>query len=152
MDKELKRSRRDSKNLALLMLDVDYFKQYNDTYGHAQGDKALASLAHILQGCASRAEDSAFRVGGEEFCIIFFPKNIEEAEKYADKIISKIKSLEIEHKRNTVSKYLTVSIGIAFKRYEVDRDADKLYQRADEALYSSKQNGRNQLSIYNCEG
>jgi diguanylate cyclase (GGDEF)-like protein/PAS domain S-box-containing protein len=150
IDKELKRSKRDSKNLALLMLDIDYFKQYNDTYGHKQGDKALASLAMVLQECASRAEDSVFRVGGEEFCILFFPKSIEEAENYANKIISKIKSIELEHKTSKVSKYLTVSIGIAFKRYDID--ADKLYQRVDEALYSSKHNGRDQVNIYNCGG
>jgi diguanylate cyclase (GGDEF)-like protein/PAS domain S-box-containing protein len=145
--KELNRSKRDKKHIAFLMLDVDHFKQYNDTYGHLQGDDALMAIAEVLKEFTVRAEDTAFRLGGEEFGIIFFPKDIDETKTYAQNILNKIESLQIEHKNNLSSKYITVSLGIIFKEFDLDLSMDEIYQKADEALYYSKVNGRNQVKV-----
>jgi diguanylate cyclase (GGDEF)-like protein len=147
IDKELKRSKRDKKNMAFVMFDIDFFKNYNDSYGHLQGDETLIAVANVLKKFTERAEDTAFRVGGEEFGIIFFPKSAEETHIYVNTIIESVHALHIEHKKNLISEYVTISAGVVFKRYEVDINADDLYQKADEALYEAKENGKNQYKM-----
>jgi diguanylate cyclase (GGDEF)-like protein/PAS domain S-box-containing protein len=147
IEKELNRSKRDEKHIAFMMLDIDYFKNYNDYYGHLKGDDTLIAVAEVFKEFSERAEDTAFRVGGEEFGIIFFPKTLLEAEEYANKIVEKVASLHIEHIKNKVAPYVTISAGVMFKRYDVDMSPDELYQKADAALYEAKQNGRNQYKV-----
>ena len=147
IQKELNRSKRDKKDIAFLMIDIDHFKQYNDNYGHLMGDDVLICVAKVLRESTVRAEDNAFRLGGEEFGIIFFPKSIEESKQYALNILNKIELLHIEHKTNKASKYITASSGVAYKKYEKEISINKIYQMADEALYYSKTHGRNQVRV-----
>ncbi|MCB9096938.1 MAG: cache domain-containing protein [Arcobacter sp.] len=145
IEEEINRAKRENKTLCLLILDIDYFKQYNDTYGHQKGDFVLESVAKVLANRTNRASDFAFRLGGEEFAIITTLEK-EKAIEFAEVIRSDIEKLKIEHKSSTISKHLTISIGLVSK-YAIDiENSDKLYKEADDNLYIAKKQGRN--SIY----
>lgn len=146
--KELNRSKRDKKNLAFLMLDIDNFKLYNDTYGHTKGDATLKAVASVLKNYSARSEDTAFRLGGEEFGIIFLPESSSKTVSYANSLLHSVENLHIKHEKNDASNFLTVSIGLIFKSYEYDMTAEEIYQKADKALYYSKSSGRNQVKVY----
>lgn len=146
--KELNRVKRDQKSLAFVILDVDFFKAYNDTYGHQSGDEALFGVARVLKEFANRAGDSAFRLGGEEFALILVFDSDEKIEKHLKSLLNAIEALSIEHKENRVSKYVTVSMGYALTNSDYDLTANELYKRADSALYKAKENGRNQVVAY----
>ncbi len=146
---EINRAKRENHSISLLMLDVDYFKKYNDTYGHHKGDKALSKIASVLHNNTNRANDFAFRLGGEEFAIITTSKTSDEILKYANKIRTEIINLEIEHEKNPIYKYITCSIGVIHKDYnQLDVTSKDLYKLADEALYTAKSKGRNQTILY----
>ena len=146
IEEEINRAKRENKFISLFILDVDYFKQYNDTYGHQMGYIALEKVAQIFKKRASRASDFAFRLGGEEFAIL---SNLEKekAIEFAQIIKNEIEALEIEHKNSTVSKYLTISIGIASKESTKITNSDELYKEADDNLYEAKKLGRNRVFI-----
>lgn len=146
LDRELSRAARKRQTLAVLMLDVDHFKRFNDTYGHAAGDAALQGIANILK-TGIRSEDVACRYGGEEFTILLPDITPESATERAQGILSAVSRLSVSLGAQTYSEF-TISIGIAF--YPNDGEApDLLLRRADEALYRSKRQGRNQVSLYN---
>ena len=145
-EKEINRSRRNDSFMALMIIDVDHFKQYNDTYGHFLGDQALIKVASVLDKCLSRSSDFAFRLGGEEFGAIFSGVTENDAKKLCQKILSDIEDLKIEHQHNSASPYLTVSCGLIVQKGNELFDANKLYQIADKALYNSKEHGRNQVT------
>ena len=134
--------------LALMVIDIDYFKQYNDTYGHIAGDDALRSVATVLKESLSNPDDMAFRVGGEEFALICTNMNKKSVLNCAKKLQKNIEKLHIEHKNSNVSKYLTVSIGIHFASTYILEDAKKVYAHADDALYAAKKEGRNKVVVY----
>lgn len=144
--KNIATSKRYQHPFALMMLDVDYFKQYNDTYGHLLGDKALLKVASKIEHHSQRETDTAFRIGGEEFALIFSATSKEEAYNFAMKIKESIESLKIEHIKSEVSVHLTVSIGFIFKDKLGDETEDELYQACDNALYKAKELGRNQVA------
>jgi diguanylate cyclase (GGDEF)-like protein len=143
LERELSRAARQHQTLAVLMLDVDHFKRFNDAHGHAAGDAALRSMADIFQKTI-RAEDIACRYGGEEFTIMLPDVTVQTACERAEQIRASVANLQVAADIRTYSGF-TISIGIAF--YPADGEtADQLLRRADEALYTSKRLGRNRLS------
>lgn len=145
--KELKRCIRNNTSFVLIMIDIDYFKQYNDTYGHQEGDIALISVANSLRKSINRPEDYVFRLGGEEFCVITSGVVREGAIELANKLRNNIESLHIEHSKNTSSQYLTISLGIKLVEHDFYLDDDDIYKLADDALYKAKREGRNRVCI-----
>lgn len=137
---EYSREQRNGKPLALLVLDVDHFKQYNDHYGHPAGDAALQALADILRRSKGRISDLAIRLGGEEFGILLPESDIKGALIVADHIHRLLREANIEHAASLVEPRLTVSIGIAIAHEET---LEEFVQRADQALYQAKRQGRN---------
>lgn len=147
---EIKRSIRQSTCISLLTLDVDFFKQYNDTYGHQDGDKVLQAIGTTMKNQAKRAEDLMFRLGGEEFGIIYTTNTPEDSVKIANRVKDSIEDLKIEHRRSSVSKYITISIGLACVDFSKEQNhyvnEDIIYKLADDELYKSKAQGRNRVS------
>ena len=127
-------------------MDIDYFKEYNDNYGHQKGDLALERVANLLKKKAIRASDFTFRLGGEEFGIIT-TLDREKAIEFANLIKNEVENLKIEHKASKISKYLTISIGIISKEGENITNSDLLYKEADDNLYEAKRLGRNSIFI-----
>jgi diguanylate cyclase (GGDEF)-like protein/PAS domain S-box-containing protein len=146
IEEEINRAKRDNHYFSFLVLDIDYFKQYNDTYGHQKGDIALEKVASILKKRTARGSDFAFRLGGEEFGIIT-TLNKEKAIEFANLIKDEIENLKIEHKASEVSKFITISIGIVSKEGESITNSDLLYKEADDCLYEAKRLGRNSIFI-----
>ncbi|UTJ07098.1 GGDEF domain-containing response regulator [Arcobacter roscoffensis] len=149
LEKEIRRIKRENINLSLLSLDIDHFKKYNDTYGHPKGDEILKQVAKALKESTSRATDYVFRVGGEEFCIIFSGLDIEDSMTYAKQIVKNIENLKIEHVCNSASEYVTISAGLIVQNSKYIEDEEELYKASDKALYKAKVNGRNQVYLSN---
>lgn len=129
--------------LALLMVDVDYFKRYNDVYGHGQGDEALQQVAQCLSQSVHAATDMVCRIGGEEFVIILTKTSKEAAVKVAENLIDALQQAAIEHKDSPISSCLTLSIGIAHKSIGEELNTKTLLEEADIGLYEAKGRGRN---------
>ncbi|MDH4321331.1 MAG: diguanylate cyclase [Desulfobulbaceae bacterium] len=147
---ELQRARRDEKKFAFLMIDVDNFKKYNDTYGHQMGDHVLRQVGSTLKQALMRSGDFAFRLGGEEFGAIIIVKREEDAVLVADRIRATIEALRIPHEKNSPSQYVTISCGlkcVATDRHRGD-DVEAVYRMADTALYQAKADGRNRVAVY----
>lgn len=145
--KELNKSKRGNELiLNFALLDIDYFKNYNDIYGHQQGDMVLQKVGNILSLSLKRTNDYCFRLGGEEFGILFYSQTKEKSVDYCDTIRQNIENLKIEHKENSVSNFITASFGL----YIIDLKDDKndfyaIYKNADEMLYKAKKDGRNRV-------
>ena len=137
-------SRRQSGALSVLMLDVDHFKQYNDRYGHLDGDRCLKSVAGAIRHCAGRPHDLVARYGGEEFAFILPDASLSAALAIAEKARMAVAGLEMPHDVSPVASHVTVSIGVASMLPSDDIASDML-RRADQALYAAKQRGRNQV-------
>jgi len=146
LPREISRAKRDNKKLVFMMLDVDFFKQYNDIYGHMIGDEALISVAKTMQQCFNRGSDFCFRLGGEEFGIIFAYDSLDATLSQAQQLRTSIEELHIEHSKNSVSSYLSVSIGVAVVDGSIS--SELLYSFADRELYKAKNDGRNRVSFY----
>jgi diguanylate cyclase (GGDEF)-like protein len=129
--------------LSVMMVDVDNFKKYNDTYGHSKGDACLKSIAKILAASVSRADDFVARYGGEEFAVILPNTDESGACKIAGNILKRIKKRNIRHEKNEIAGHITISIGITTGNVEHTQSGTDYIERADKALYISKQNGRN---------
>ena len=147
LKEKLKIQRRQKSVLALLVIDIDYFKQYNDLYGHMKGDEALKDVAKVLKASLS-GDDMAFRIGGEEFAIICAATSKKKILTYAKRIQHNIQNLKIVHEESDVSPYLSVSLGIHFTSTHLIENARKVFEYADRALYAAKRNGRNRVEIY----
>jgi diguanylate cyclase (GGDEF)-like protein len=145
LEGEMARARRRKQIMAVLMLDADHFKQFNDLNGHAAGDAALKAFADVFQSNI-RSEDIACRYGGEEFTIILPDTTVKGACDRADSILAAISSLRVTTGHQSFNGF-SVSIGIAFFPGD-GATADELLQHADSALYDAKHNGRNQASLY----
>ena len=146
INEEINRAKREKNYFSFLIMDIDYFKQYNDTYGHQAGDLALKKVSLMLKKKTSRASDFAFRLGGEEFGIITILDK-EKSIEFANSIKNEIENLQIEHKASKVSKYLTISIGIVSKKGDAITNSDILFKEADDCLYEAKKLGRNSIFI-----
>ena len=142
---EWHRARREFQPLGLLMLDIDHFKRYNDTYGHLIGDHCLQQVARALKGTISRATDLAARYGGEEFGIILPNTPLKGTMVVGQRILSHIRMMGMPHQGISATAILTVSIGAASIIPSVSGKQDQLIKAADTALYHAKNSGRNML-------
>lgn len=144
MDK-LERAAIDDKSVAILMLDIDHFKHFNDTYGHASGDMVLQEVANVIKNSV-RSEDLAARYGGEEFVVMLFESNEEAAVMVAERIRNNIQALDLEYEGAHMK--VTISIGVSVYSGTERIAAKKLVENADTALYESKKTGRNKTTAY----
>ena len=144
---EWKRARRERSPLSLIMLDIDYFKKYNDTYGHQAGDETLVKVARAISETMRRPADIVARYGGEEFVVVLPNVPQEDAAKMSEIIRAKIEDLEIEHKLSSINKFLTMSLGIASMVPSSDSSPEELLNKADKALYNAKIRGRNCVTV-----
>jgi len=137
--------RRHGKSSSLIMLDVDHFKLYNDTYGHTEGDRALKMIADSIKHVPRRESDIVARYGGEEF-VIFLPETeLQGAITVSEAILSSITDQQLSHRSSPTASYVTASIGIATINTTMNEQLESLVKRADKNLYRAKDNGRNQL-------
>jgi diguanylate cyclase (GGDEF)-like protein len=149
---EWQRAQREHQELTLILCDIDYFKQYNDTYGHPAGDQCLIAVAQALQGCVNRATDCVARYGGEEFAIILPHTNLDGAIILVQAMQAEIADLDINHAAHQTSDRITLSFGItAAQPYGVS-GLDELIACADRALYQAKQTGRDRYVVVLCRG
>jgi diguanylate cyclase (GGDEF)-like protein/PAS domain S-box-containing protein len=144
---EWRRLRRQGAPLTLLMLDIDYFKAYNDRLGHLAGDDALRQVAEVLQGCLQREGDIACRYGGEEFAIILVDTDLEGGMHVADLVHEKIDSLNIDHPASPLGR-LTLSIGLAVAAPGSGELPESLVAHSDQVLYRAKHEGRNRTCVW----
>ncbi|MBD2480777.1 diguanylate cyclase domain-containing protein [Planktothrix sp. FACHB-1365] len=133
----------EQKPLALIMCDVDYFKSYNDTYGHQAGDDCLRAIAQAISQAIPRTTDLVARYGGEEFAVILPETDILEAEIIAQTIQKKVQSLKLVHDQSQASPYITLSLGITCLIPHCQSSPSLLIEWADRALYQAKKQGRN---------
>ena len=132
--------------ISLMMIDIDYFKNYNDTYGHNEGDKCLKIVAETLKNSVTRADDFVARYGGEEFVVVLPNTDGEGARLIADKILNNIRNNNIPHIKSEAAGIVTVSVGISTKTMKHPYVGDDLVKSADEMLYKSKRDGRNRYT------
>lgn len=144
----INRSKRYHIPLSLIFIDIDFFKFYNDLYGHQQGDYCLIEVAKKLQQHAQRDGELVSRIGGEEFAIILSAKTADEAFEYAKKCQQSIESLQIEHAKSSCNLYVTISVGVVTVHDNIEISSDNLVKNADIALYKAKDCGRNQVQVY----
>jgi diguanylate cyclase (GGDEF)-like protein len=143
LELEVDRYKRYKHPLSLLLLDIDHFKDYNDSFGHLEGDKVLVRFAQIIRSCL-RAADSAYRYGGEEFTVILPETTGQEAQTVAERIRA---TLEAETFVPEPGREVTVTISIGVTQYASKEEMSSFIQRADKAMYVSKQKGRNRVSL-----
>jgi len=143
---KLEDSVRNNEVFAFLLLDIDNFKKYNDTYGHQEGDRALIKVANSLKNTFLRDEDLIFRLGGEEFGVLLRSKKIVDVLDIVEKARKNIEKLAIKHEKNPPFNVITCSFGlIAGSLKDNKLELETIYKKADDALYSAKENGRNKI-------
>lgn len=145
LDFQYRQKIRAKEPISLVMCDIDFFKQYNDTYGHQQGDHCLIDVAEILSGACRRSDDLACRYGGEEFCLILPNTPTEGALAIAETIQKALAQKAIPHEKSSIGDYLTMSIGVSTIIPHKDGEMAELLRVADENLYKAKSSGRNQI-------
>mgnify|MGYP000846852748 FL=1 len=144
---EWKRSIRHEVPITIMMVDIDSFKLYNDTLGHIQGDQCLRRIAILLGSISSRSGDLAARYGGEEFLLLFSMTDKEQALIQVQRLMELVRNIAIAHPRSSVSKYVTISVGVATMIPHLNDSLSEFISKADHALYVAKSNGRNQYHI-----
>lgn len=147
---EWRRARRQNHSLSLLMIDIDFFKRLNDTYGHQRGDDVLHEVGNALANLLRRPGDLAARYGGEEFAVILPQSDKVGAQDVAERIRKSIEELNIPNEKSSIKKTLTVSIGVATQSAKNLEDPKELVLAADKALYKAKEMGRNQVQYFQC--
>ena len=147
LKQEFRRHKRAQKTLSLIMIDIDFFKSYNDYYGHLSGDDVLKNCAKKMTKLISRAGDLVTRYGGEEFCVVLPDTELNGAKSFAETLRTGIEGLAIDRDDLEKWKYLTISLGVSSIKPDQDDTAQKLLNAADQALYQAKQSGRNQVCI-----
>ncbi len=143
---EQKRAHRDNRMLTLLLLDVDRFKEYNDSYGHPQGDQVLKMVAATMHATLNRPGDLCFRIGGDEFACLFASNCESESESLAERIRDDMAALQMPHLGNAPYGHVTLSLGLAFIGPESTLSQGEIYALGDQALYRAKHRGRNVVS------
>lgn len=146
-EKTFNEIKRDKKSLAVLMIDIDFFKPYNDNYGHGQGDETLRKVAKALEKTIKRASDFVARYGGEEFVILLKDINKDGVEAVANNLLNAVRELKITHEFSKIENYVTISIGASFYNSSSDITKLELLLKADETLYNVKNSGRNNFAI-----
>ena len=147
LELEWRRSLRDQSQLSLLMIDVDYFKSYNDSFGHLEGDEALRKVATAIREASARPSDLPARYGGEEFALVLPNTTPGGARLVAEKLRQTVAALKIPHISPTEGSCLTISIGLSTMVPQQGSDCRQLISAADKGLYLAKNNGRNQVGI-----
>jgi len=142
LEVEVDRFNRYKHPLSLLLLDIDHFKQYNDNFGHLEGDKVLVKISQLIRSCL-RKLDTAYRYGGEEFTVILPETSCEEAELVAERIRTTIQTEKFKPRN---AKELSITISIGTTQYDAQEQLSTFIQRADKAMYLSKQKGRNKVT------
>jgi len=143
---EFHRAKREHQPLALIILDIDFFKSYNDALGHLQGDSCLGEVAEAINASITRSTDTATRYGGEEFAVLLPNTDMKGAMTVAERIRVKMETKAIPHPLSSVSSNITLSLGVAQLSQEEDWEQNDLIRRADRALYASKAGGRNRIT------
>ncbi|MFH1674775.1 MAG: diguanylate cyclase [Pseudomonadota bacterium] len=147
LDEEWRRNMRDKKHISIIMADIDFFKDYNDTYGHQAGDDCLKNVAAVLGSIARRPGDLVARYGGEEFAIVLSGTDMKFAGMLAETMRTKIEEEKIPHLGSQVADHVTVSLGVASLFPECGTSASDLIKATDKALYQAKNEGRNQVRL-----
>lgn len=145
LNEEWRRARRDSAPLGLIIGDIDYFKRYNDTYGHVRGDEILYAVAQAISVTLKRPMDMVARYGGEEFAILLPNTDLQGARQVAHEVKTAIQALHIKHRASAVGSHITLSFGVAAFIPEGEGPPRMIVEKADQALYKAKALGRNQI-------
>lgn len=148
IEDEFLRARRNSKLLSLIMIDIDHFKKYNDSYGHQTGDTCLKAVAATLNQGLHRPGDLLARYGGEEFVVVLPCTDREGAYLIAENMRSHVEALNLRHAASSVADHVTISLGVASQLPHHSRELDELQVAADQALYQAKREGRNRVVVY----
>ena len=148
LEQEWRRMRRDKLPLSLILCDVDYFKRYNDRFGHQKGDRCLQQVARGISSVVNRPADLVARYGGEEFAVVLPNTNEKGAMSVAENIRQQVESLQIPHPESLVSDCVTLSLGVACIVPDAKTAPQQLIQRSDNALYEAKQKGRNRAIAF----
>ncbi len=145
--REFARAQRHAQPITFIIADIDFFKKYNDHYGHVQGDECLKKVASVLGGTLRRLTELVARYGGEEFCMLLPDTGISDAKLVAEKLVNAVRSLEIHHGGIDEHAIVTMSFGVMSLIPDKKFTVKALIQQADEKLYQAKNNGRNQWII-----
>ena len=137
--------------ITIMMIDIDFFKLYNDALGHIQGDQCLRRIAILLGSISSRSGDLAARYGGEEFLLLFSVTDKDQALIQVQQLMELVRNIGIIHPKSNVSKHVTISVGVATMVPHLNDNLSEFISRADHALYTAKSNGRNQYHIATCD-
>ncbi len=143
---EIRRAGRTRAALSLIMIDIDFFKNFNDTYGHQAGDKCLTEVAKVLNKSLGRSGDLVARYGGEEFILALPGTDEKGAISFAETLRARVEDLNIEHSDSAVNKFVTISLGVYTCYPDQITTAENIIEIADKALYKAKKQGRNQLA------
>jgi two-component system, chemotaxis family, response regulator WspR len=147
LDREWRRALREKSELSLILTDIDFFKRYNDAYGHPAGDECLRQVARCLAEAVRRPTDLAARYGGEEFALLLPATSLTGATTLAEAVRARVAALALEHRASDIASHVTLSLGIASVRPEQGHQQSELVSRADQALYAAKHGGRNRYSV-----
>ena len=147
LDKEWRRATRDEDDteISLIMIDIDYFKIYNDSYGHQAGDDCLKSVASALNKCVHRATDLMARYGGEEFVCVLVNTPLEGAMTLAENMRQAIEDCNLAHNHSEVADRVSISLGVSVMIPTQENSTENIIKEADDALYKAKESGRNQV-------
>lgn len=148
LEDEFRRARRNGSPLSVIMIDVDYFKDYNDNYGHQRGDDCLIRIAVALDAQLNRSRDLAARYGGEEFTVILPDTNEDGAMQVAEAMRAEVEALQLPHAYSNVARCVTISLGVSTLAPDLNATAAGLLHAADRALYQAKRSGRNCVVVY----
>lgn len=147
-EKEWKRAQRDQNSFSVVMIDLDCFKFYNDTYGHQRGDACLKEVAEVIKNAMKRPADMAARYGGEEFVLVLPETNEKGAVRLAEKLRQQVMDLKLEHENNSCANEVTISLGVATGIPKPGKLFSDLLAQADKALFQAKRSGRNRTLFF----
>ncbi|MBV1872602.1 MAG: GGDEF domain-containing protein [Gammaproteobacteria bacterium] len=148
LEEEWNRAMRKGGAISLLLLDIDYFKQYNDIYGHQAGDECLIHIAEMLAGKIRRSSDTLARYGGEEFALVLPELGPNELQRYAERVCKTMEKQQLAHKGSKVASVVTCSVGAASWTLRPQDKLDDFILATDQALYKAKQTGRNRVVTF----
>ena len=148
LTKEWERARRNRKPISILLIDIDFFKEYNDLLGHLEGDECLRKVAQTITRHVRRGVDLVARYGGEEFVVVLPETNLDQAKGVAERIRRDVKNLRIPHPASRVSEFVTVSVGVATLIPTDNLSKEVIVNMADKALYRAKRSGRNRVKVF----
>jgi diguanylate cyclase (GGDEF)-like protein len=143
LEAEWGRALRQQQPVSMILLDIDFFKEYNDHQGHVEGDKCLQTIARTLESITSRSSDLCVRYGGEEFVLLLPNTWLEDAKTIAEKARHAVLDLKIPHEVSSISDYVTISAGVSSMVPKLNQPASSLFDEADNKLYQAKHSNRN---------